>query len=361
MSRHGGTPAFWTAPVALHLGHQLPGVRSGGRRLDMGLRDRWHHGLAAGLGLHHEDPVVQELAGLRRLGEMVFELDDEIKNARAKAPERSFVRADAYYLAADVLVTFADAFVLDAFMDPDHPNHVPHITFLQAAQFYRAVPALVTAVRREVAYEGSGEAPLPVLPGPRLEAPGRCPVEHLLAMRRAAEKTEELLGTRIELLQREGADPAAIKTPVLMMTDARTAKASADAVLGLLTHHQHVPDAQHEEAERMYYDGVLRSYLYAAQELFLPGITKKAPRSEDPPEEEPAAEQRPVTPFPHQHQAGAGMGGMPMGWGGMNPMGGFGGGGGGLSWGSLLTADLAANLVGGLMGGMFGGGMGRFR
>ncbi len=320
----------------------------------MGLRDRWHHGLAAGLGLHHEDPLVQQLAGLRRLGEMVFELDDELKEARAKAPARSFARADACYLAADVLVTFADAFVLDAFMDPSHPNHVPHITFLQAAQFYQEIPPLVTSVRRELAYEGAGEAKLPVLPGPRLEAPGRCPVEHLLAMRRAAEKTEELLGTRIELLQREGADPAAIKGPVLMMTDARTAKASADAVLGLLTSHQHVADEQHEQAERLYYDGVLRSYLYAAQELFLPGITKKAPRTEDAPEEEPA-ERR----LPHgvgfSNRPAQGMPGMPMN------MGGFGGMGGGLSWGSLLTADLAANLVGGLMGGMFGGGFGGFR
>jgi len=321
--------------------------------------------------------VVQQLAGLRRVGEMVFELDDELQAAKKRSPDRNFDRANAFYLAADVLVTFADAFVLDAFMDPNHPNHVPHVTFLQAAQFYQLIPDLVTAVRRELAYEGTGEVDLPVLPGPRLEAPGRCPIEHLLAMRRAAEKTEELLGTRIELLQREGADPEAIKTPVLMMTDARTAKASADAVLGSLSRHEHVPDEQNQEAERLYYDGVLRSYLYAAQELSLPGVTKDAPRSEAPvdPEASPPSHSR-VIAFPSGRSGhhvsgnmgptgGMGMGGMGMGGMGGMGMGGMGMGGmgmgGGLSWGSLLTADLAANMVGGLLGGMFGGFGGGFR
>lgn len=310
----------------------------------MGFRDHLHFGLAEALGLHHEDPIVQQLAGLRRMGGMVYELDDEMKQREAGPAS---ARAHAYYGAAQVLITFADAFVLDAFLDPEHPKHVPHVTFLQAAHFYRLVPDLVTAVRRELAYPGSGEVHLPVLPGARMEAEGKCPVEHLLAMQRAAEKTEELLGTRIELLQRQGGSNDRVKTPVLMMTEARTKKSSADLILGAIRRGERVPAETHEEAEGLFYDGVLRTYLYAAQELALPGVTAAAPVTEDE-EEAPEPPHRRVVQFPG---GGGQRGGNQQSWGG-----GMGMGGGGLNWGTLITADIVGNLVGDLLGGMFGGG-----
>lgn len=309
----------------------------------MGWKDHLHFGLAQALGLHHEDPVVQQLTGLRRVGGMVYELDDEMRNVGDEQPQ---ARARAYYGAAQVLVTFADAFVLDAFLDPDHPKHVPHVTFLQAAHFYRQVPDLVNAVRRELAYPGSGRTPLPVLPGPRFEAEGRCPIEHLLAMQRAAEKTEELLGTRIELLEGAVGHADKIKTAVLMMTDARTKKSSADLILGAIRRGERVPNETHEQAEGFFYDGVLRTYLYAAQELALPGVTASAPRTED---EDEAPE-----PNPRRIVQLAPDGGQP----GYQPgrSGGMGLGNGGLNWGTLITADIVGNLVGDLLGGMFGGG-----
>ena len=309
----------------------------------MGWKDHLHLGLAEALGLHHEDPVVQQLAGLRRVGGMVYELDDEMRKV---GDNPSAARARAYYGAAQVLVTFADAFVLDAFLDPDHPKHVPHVTFMQAAHFYRQVPDLVNAVRRELAYSGSGELALPVLPGPRFEAEGKCPVEHLLAMQRAAEKTEELLGTRIELMQREGTHTDPVKRAVLMMTDARTKKSSADLILGAIRRGERVPAETHEEAEGLFYDGVLRTYLYAAQELALPGVTAAAPSTEDE-DDAPEPSRRRVIDFPgggSHHGDSSGR------------TGGLGFGNGGLNWGTLITADIVGNLVGDLLGGMFGGG-----
>lgn len=319
----------------------------------MSWREQVHHSLAAALGRHHEDPMIQQLAGLRRMGSLVYDLDEEIKaksTALGIRAEKDLARARAYYAAAQVLVTFADAFVLDAFIDPDHPKHIPHVTFLQAAQFYQKVPDLVTAVRRELVYQGSATAPLPILPGPRIEAEGKCPLEHMLAMQRAAHQTEDLLGTRIELLQRSDADPGRIQQPVLLMTDARTKAASAGLVIGALRSGEKVSPDVHEEAEGFYYDGVLRSYLYAAQELELPGITRGAPETEDEDDEPSPLTPPRVVQFPggQQRNQTASFGGMGGAFGGM--------GGGGLNWGTLITADVVANLVGDLLGGMFGGG-----
>lgn len=133
----------------------------------MRLRDLLAHELAAGFGTHHEDPLVQQLAGLRRIGAAVFDLEQELQAAEQPAASKDLRRARCYFAAAETLVTFADAFVLDAFADPAHPRHLPEVTFLQARAFYLKVPDLVTAVRQEIAYPGAAGAPLPVLPGPR--------------------------------------------------------------------------------------------------------------------------------------------------------------------------------------------------
>lgn len=321
----------------------------------MGWRDRLHVGLGQALGLHHEDPVVQQIAGLKRMGDLVYGVNEEISQratalahtAPADQVQKTLQRAQTYYSAAEVLVTFSDAFVLDAFLDPDHPKHIPHVTFVQAAQFYRQIPDLITAVRRELAYPGSGAVPLPILPGPRIEAEGHCPTEHLLAMQRAANQTEDLLGTRIELLERQEGNAEQLRTPILLMTDARSKKESADAVIGAIRRGDHIPPEEHEQAEAFYYDGVLRSYLYAAQELALPGITQNAPSTEDEPDEEPTPPN--VVQFPNANRPPQrSSSNYESGWG-------F-GGGGGLNWGTLMTADIVANLVTDLLGGMFGGG-----
>lgn len=302
----------------------------------MSFREFLHHELAAALNSHHEDPVVQQLGGLRRIGAAVYSLEDEIKASEGDQPDAADRLRDArcYYAAAMALVTFADAFVLDAFLDPDHPNHVPHVTYLQARQFYLQIPNLVTAVRKELAYPGSSEEKLPILCGQRIEMPGRCPIENLLAMKRAAEKMEEAIGTRIELLQKQSGGER-VRSAVLLMTEARTKREMADQVIGAVRSGSHVPQETHEQAEAFYYDGVLRAYLYAAQELEKPGVAHGAPNTENDEEDvEPAGGRQAPSLF-------NGPGATSMG----------------IGFGQLFAADMLGNLVGDLLGGMFGGGM----
>ncbi len=311
--------------------------------------------LAAAFGTHHEDPLVQQLAGLRRVGATVYDLEQELQTAERGQPPPDLRRARCYFAAAEALVTFADAFVLDALADPDHPRHVAHVTFVQAQAFYLKVPDLVTAVRQEIAYPGSAQAPLPVLPGPRFEAE-RCPIEHFLAMQRAAAKLEELIGTRIESLKLHaagGAEPRGLRPAVLAMAAARTKRDAADQVVGALRAGQRIPAEEHEEAEALYYDGVLRPYLYAAQELELPGVTAAAPATEEPPpppEPRPIPQAAPLGPAPQWQGSPGPWGGGGGGWGGQ----------GGIGIGGLIAADVVGNLVGNLLGGLFGGGGGGF-
>lgn len=310
----------------------------------MAFREFLHHELGAALGLHHQDPIVQNLAGLRRIGATVYGLADEVQAREAQTQgdgAADLRRARCYLGAATVLVTFADAFVLDAFLDPDHPKHIPHVTYLQARQFYLAVPDLVTAVRQELAYADSATLALPVLCGPRIEMPGRSPVEHLLAMKRAAEKVAEVIGTRVALLQARGGEAAAqAKAAVLLMTEARTKQESADQVIGAIRAGERIPQTTHEQAEALYYDGVLREYLYAAQELELPGTTKGAPETENEPDPEPQAQ--PQMQVVQRPQLFAGPGATNSG----------------IGFGQLFAADMLGNLAGDLLAGMFGGGGG---
>lgn len=311
------------------------------------LRDLLHQELATAFGTHHEDPLVQQLAGLRRVGAAVYDLQQELETAERQEPGKDRRRARCYFAAAETLVTFADAFVLDAFADPAHPRHVARVTFLQAQAFYLKVPDLVTGVRQELAYPGAARTALPALPGPRMEA-ARCPVEHLAAMQRAAVKVEELIGTRVEALKLRaaaaGADPPGLRPAVLWMAGARTKRDAADGVIGALRAGESVPAEAHEQAEAYYYDGVLRAYLYAAQELELPGVAAAAPASEQPPEEqeEPAAPADRDAP----RRAGPSFAGGPFGR------------GLGSGIGELIAAEVVGNLVGDLLGGLFGGGRG---
>lgn len=300
----------------------------------MAWREQLHVALSAALGRHHDDPTIQQLAGLRRVGAAVYGLKSEIEQ-KPDGPSRQ--RANAYYAAAEALVTMADTFVLDGFSDPAHPKHLPHLTVAQATSWYQKIPPLISAVRREIAYTGAGQEALPVLLGPRLEAEGRCPVEHLLAMQRAASAMEDLLGTRIELRDRAG-EHDHIRQAVLLMTDARTFRENGDQVIGAIQRHDRVPDQVHEDAEQFFYDGVLRRYLYAAQELAMPGVTAHAPQSEEEPEQ---TESSRVISFPR----------------GGGPRREFGNwsGGGGFNLGTLLTVDVIANMVAQLMDGMFNG------
>ena len=303
------------------------------------LRDLLHEELATGFRTHHQDPIVQQLAGLRRVGAAVYDLEQEMDAAEAAAGGRDLRRARCYFAAAECLVTFADAFVLDAFADPAHPRHIPHVTFVQAQAFYLKIPDLVTATRQELSYAGSATTALPALPGQRYEA-ARCPIEHLLAMQRAAAKVEDLIGTRVESLKLHsaGREPAGLRPAVLLMTEARTKRDAGDRTIGALRAGQSVPAEEHEQAEAFYYDGVLRAYLYAAQELELPGVTAAAPHSEQPPEE-PAPAPQPAFP-----QRSAWQPPMSQGL--------------GIGLGQLITADVVAGLVGNLLGGLFGGGGG---
>ncbi len=316
----------------------------------MRLRDALHQELAKAFGTHAADPLVQQIAGLRRIGAAVFDVQQELESAEAQGNGRDLRRARCYFAALETLVTFADAFVLDAFADPEHPRHVPEVTFEQARAFYLRAPDLATAVRQEIAYSGGATHALPILPGPRFEAAGRCPVEHLIAMQRAARKVEEVIGTRIESLRLhagEGPEPVGLRPAVLKMAAARTEMTAADQVLGALQQGQHVSSEVHEQAEAYYYDGVLRVYLYAAQELELPGVTASAPATE----QEPEAEEPPAPAA----DAGFGFRGRERGgdWGQ-----GFGMGQGGFSLGGLIAADVVGNLIGDLLGGIFGGGGG---
>lgn len=312
----------------------------------MGFRDLLHHELARGLNLHHEDPIVQKLAGLRRIGGVVYDVGEEVTSREAELKGQGLdasaiggqlARARAYLAGAQVLVAFADSFVLDAFVDESHPNHVPHVTFLQAQSFYQRIPAVVTAVRQQLQFPDGATLPLPVLAGPRLEVPGRCPVEHLLAMKRAAAKVESIIGTRIEALRLHG-DSTPIRGPLLRMQEARTQRDAADMVIGAIQQGQRVDPDTHEQAESYYYDGVLRPYLYAAQELEVPGCADKAPDTENR-EEEPSRQKPPAWSAQSWNQPGAY---------------------GGIGFGQLFAADMMANLAGDLLGGLFGGGNGNW-
>ncbi len=320
----------------------------------MRLRDALHHELAKAFGTHAADPLVQQIAGLRRIGAAVFDVEQELVAAEAQAGGRDLRRARCYFAALETMVTFADAFVLDAFADPEHPRHVPEITFEQARAFYLRTPDLATAVRQEIAYSGGATLTLPILPGPRLEAAGRCPMEHLMAMQRAAGKVEEVMGTRIEALRlhaSEGPEPAGLRPAVLRMAGARTKMSAADQVLGALQQGQHVAPEVHEQAEALYFDGVLRVYLYAAQELELPGVTASAPETEQEPEVEAAPPDRPSA---DDDGGFRGRGRDRDDWGQGYGM----GQGGGFSLGGLIAADVVGSLIGDLLGGLFGGGGG---
>lgn len=98
----------------------------------MRLREALAQELARGFGTHHEDPLVQQMAGLRRVGAAVYDLEQDLQAAEKAEPDKDLRRARCYFAACETLVTFADAFVLDAFADPDHPRHLPRVTFLQA-------------------------------------------------------------------------------------------------------------------------------------------------------------------------------------------------------------------------------------
>ncbi len=167
-------------------------------------------------------------------------------------------------------------------------------------------------------------------------------------MKRAAQKLEDVLGTRIELLQTRG-EGERIKSALLLLAEARTKKDSADQVIGAIQRGVHVDQETHEEAEEYYYDGVMRAYLYATQELAWPGSTKDAPATEN--DDDATEESRnPAAAGPTLFQGGGNYGNSGN-YGNYGPQGGF-------NLGGFFAMDMLANLVGDMLGGFFGGGGG---
>ncbi len=130
--------------------------------------------------LGHHDASAAGLAGYRRLGAQVLDLQEELPAGAG--------RARAYFHAARCLQLFADRLVEEAFADPARPGRLPQITVSQAESLYRQTPDLITAARQEVlAPGGPRDVDLPILLQGRVEPRGHAlPLSHLQGMLRGA-------------------------------------------------------------------------------------------------------------------------------------------------------------------------------
>lgn len=216
----------------------------------MGLMERIH---AAFSGERICPP--EHLAGYRRLGEQVYEIEVEL--AASDKP-----RVRAYVMASKVLQTMADALLRDAYDD----QPVPIVTHEQAEEWYGVLPDLMISARKEAVSEGSATTLLPVRLGRKIESHRTCPVSHLAGMRRAADELERLLSPQLDQAR---LDTERNKTALLMYEEARTRRQIGDAIVGSITRGEHVAPESHEEAEEQYWS-TLSAYLLVAQGLSYP-------------------------------------------------------------------------------------------
>ena len=216
----------------------------------MGIMERIH---AAFSGERRCPP--EHLAGYRRLGEQVYEIEVEL--AASDKP-----RVRAFVMAAKVLQTMADALLQNAYEDLP----VPIVTHEQAEEWYSMLPDLMISARKEAISERSANTPLPVRLGRKIESHRACPVSHLAGMRRAADEVERLLSPQLDNAR---LDPEKNKNALLMYEEARTRRQIGDAIVGSITRGEHVAEESHEEAEEQYW-ATLSEYLLVSQGLAYP-------------------------------------------------------------------------------------------
>lgn len=199
----------------------------------------------------------EHLAGYRRLGEQVYEVEVELA-----ASEKPRVRA--FVMASKGLQTMADALLKDAYDN----QSVPIVTHEQAEEWYGMLTDLMISARKEAVFEGSAAIQLPVRLGRKIESHRTCPVSHLAGMRRAADELERLLLPQLDDARR---DAEKNKNALLMFEEARTRRQVGDAIVGSITRGEHVSSESHEEAEEQYW-ATLSTYLLITQGLTHPDI-----------------------------------------------------------------------------------------
>ncbi len=208
--------------------------------------------------LGHHDVSAAGLAGYRRLGAQVLDLQNEI-------PAKTG-RAQAYFYAARCLQLLADQLVEDAFADPTRPGHLPQVTVSQAESLYRQTPDLITAARQEVlAPGGPRDVDLPVLLHGRVEPRGhRLPISHLQGMLRGAAAVVELAEGIVRPAGPEAAHAKAL------FAEAVTNRDSAQYLVGGLDGGS-LPPASAEQAGDYLWAAVAYA-MGALQECAVPGI-----------------------------------------------------------------------------------------
>lgn len=207
----------------------------------------------------HHDVTTAGLAGYRRLGAQVLDMQQQASQADGG-------RAGAYYYAARCLQLFADKLVEDAFAEQARPTPLPHVTVAQAEAVYKQIPDLVTAAKQEVLVPGGPrDVDLPIILHGRVAASGgRAPISHLRGMLRGVEAVGVL--AEGEILP-AGGDSARAKA---LLAEATTDRDSASSLVGGLVKAE-LPAASARQAEDLLW-AALAYFLGALQELAVPGI-----------------------------------------------------------------------------------------
>ena len=207
----------------------------------------------------HHDVSTAGLAGYRRLGGQVLDLQPQAHSADGG-------RAGAYYYAARCLQLFADKLVEDAFADEARPTPLPQVTVAQAEALYKQIPDLITAAKQEVLVPGGPrDVQLPLILHGRVAASGgKGPISHLRGMLRGVEAVGEL--AEGEILSGAG-NSARAKA---LLAEATTDRDSASSLVGGLVKAE-LPVESTQRAEDLLW-AALAYFLGALQELAVPGI-----------------------------------------------------------------------------------------
>lgn len=206
----------------------------------------------------HHDAATAGLAGYRRLGAQVLDLQPTVGDHGG--------RAGAYYYAARCLQLFADKLVEEAFADEAHPTPLPQVTVAQAEAVYRQIPDLLTAAKQELLVPGGPrDVDLPIILNGRVAASGgHPPVSHLRGMLRGVAAVGEL--AEGDILTASG-DASRAKA---LLAEATTDRDSAVYLVGGLAQAE-LPVESAKQAENLLW-AALAYFLGALQELALPGV-----------------------------------------------------------------------------------------
>ncbi len=209
--------------------------------------------------------MTEHLAGYRRLGEQVFEVEVEMNDVTNK-------RALVLLRVAKSLQVMGDALLQDVLQSDDTAAQpIPVMTHEQAEGWYKRIPDLLVAARQEAAFEGSAKVSLPVHIPTVHDEKVACPVSHLAGMRRAADAMENLVKDKLAFARTQG---DLYKEVILLYEEARTRRQAGDAIVGSIMTGQRVSQSRHEEGEEQY-GMALSAYLLIAQALENPEIMTK--------------------------------------------------------------------------------------